>query len=75
MEAVKSAIREVTGLETDPTATGGTSDGRYISPAGAEVVELGPVNATIHQINEQVSIEDLDILSNIYEAVLNKLLV
>ena len=74
VEVVKSAIREITGLDTDPTATGGTSDGRYISPAGAEVVELGPVNATIHQINEQVSVRDLDILSDIYESILNKLL-
>ena len=56
------------------STTGGTSDGRFIAPGGTQVVELGPVNATIHQIDEQVSIADLDSLSHCYERVLGKLL-
>ena len=53
---------------------GGTSDGRFIAPAGAEVVELGPVNATIHKVNECVGVDELDTLSCLYEQVLAGLL-
>ena len=52
LEATKQSIREVTGYDTDPQTSGGTSDGRFIAPTGAQVIELGPVNATIHKINE-----------------------
>ena len=52
-----------------------TSDGRFIAPTGAQVVELGPVNATIHKIDERVRVEDLDTLSSIYENILARLLV
>lgn len=74
VDAVTSAIREVTGTETELSTSGGTSDGRFIAPTGAQVVELGPVNATIHKVDEQVSARDLDLLSEIYERVLVRLL-
>ncbi|MCP5160085.1 MAG: succinyl-diaminopimelate desuccinylase [Hahellaceae bacterium] len=74
VEASVSAIREVTGLDTELSTSGGTSDGRFIAPTGAQVVELGPVNATIHKVNENTSIKDLDALSCIYERILDKLL-
>lgn len=72
--ATQNAIRRVTGRETELSTTGGTSDGRFIAPTGAQVVELGPLNATIHKVNECVSVEDLDVLSAIYEQVLVELL-
>ena len=74
VDAVSSAIREETGLQTQLLTTGGTSDGRFIAPTGAEVVELGPINATIHKIDECVSVSDLDKLQSIYVKVLEKLL-
>jgi succinyl-diaminopimelate desuccinylase len=74
IEATRSAIFEVTGVAAQLNTAGGTSDGRFIAPTGAEVVELGPVNDTIHKINERVRLEDLDTLSTIYERVLEKLL-
>ncbi len=74
VDACKSCIHEVTGLDTELSTSGGTSDGRFIAPTGAQVVELGPINATIHQIDERVSIADLDTLSDIYERILVKLL-
>lgn len=72
--ATQSAIRRVTGRETELSTTGGTSDGRFIAPTGAQVVELGPLNATIHKVNECVSVDDLDVLSEIYEQILVELL-
>jgi succinyl-diaminopimelate desuccinylase len=74
VEAVRGAIREVCGLETELSTSGGTSDGRFIAPTGAQVVELGPLNATIHQIDECVACADLDRLSAIYEGMLARLL-
>jgi len=74
LEATRDAIREVTGYETDPQTTGGTSDGRFIAPTGAQVIELGPVNATIHKVNECVKVSDLEVLANCYERILEKLL-
>ena len=74
VDAVKSAIHAVTGYETALSTSGGTSDGRFIAPTGAQVVELGPINATIHQIDECVSVEGLDTLSIIYENLLENLL-
>ncbi len=71
---VKQSIRRITGLCPESATTGGTSDGRFIAPSGAEVVELGPVNATIHQINEQVSIRDLELLTDIYEDIIESVL-
>ncbi|MCT7941395.1 MULTISPECIES: succinyl-diaminopimelate desuccinylase [Shewanella] len=74
LEATKQSIREITGYDTDPQTSGGTSDGRFIAPTGAQVIELGPVNATIHKINECVSTADLELLTLCYERILEKLL-
>ena len=67
-----AAIKEIIGIDTIHSTGGGTSDGRFIAPTGAETIELGVVNETIHKINECVKVEDLDTLSNIYEKVLEK---
>jgi len=74
VEAAQQAILEVTGEPTQLSTAGGTSDGRFIAPTGAQVVELGPINATIHQVNERVNAEDLNHLSSIYQNILGKLL-
>ncbi len=73
--AVVQAIKEKTGRVPDLSTTGGTSDGRFIAPTGAQVVELGVVNATIHKVNENVRIADIDTLSETYERVMELLLV
>lgn len=74
VNAVQASILDITGRETELSTSGGTSDGRFIAPTGAQVVELGPVNATIHKVNECVKASDLDLLSDIYENVLARLL-
>ena len=74
VDASRAAIRNATGIETELSTSGGTSDGRFIAPTGAQVVELGPVNATIHQINECVKAEELDTLSTVYGDILTQLL-
>jgi succinyl-diaminopimelate desuccinylase len=74
IEAAADAIHEVTGTMPQLSTAGGTSDGRFIAPTGAQVVELGPVNASIHQVNEHVSVEDLERLSLIHQAILRRLL-
>ncbi|ABZ76869.1 succinyl-diaminopimelate desuccinylase [Shewanella halifaxensis HAW-EB4] len=74
LEATKAAIKKVTGTNTDPQTSGGTSDGRFIAPTGAQVIELGPVNATIHKVNECVKVSDLELLTDCYEAILENLL-
>jgi succinyl-diaminopimelate desuccinylase len=73
VEAARTAVKAVTGRPTTLSTSGGTSDGRFIAPTGAQVIELGPVNATIHKINERVSIDDLDCLSQIYQHILVEL--
>ena len=73
--AVKSVIKETTGTDTRLSTDGGTSDGRFIAPTGAQVIELGPVNSTIHKINECVKVKDLDTLSLMYQRILEMLLV
>lgn len=73
VEAARAAVHAVTGRATTLSTSGGTSDGRFIAPTGAQVIELGPVNATIHKVNERVSVQDLDSLSLIYEQVLVEL--
>ena len=73
--AVQMAVREATGLEPELSTSGGTSDGRFIAPYGIDVVELGPINATIHKINEVVSIADLERLERIYFRIAELLLV
>ena len=74
VNAASAAIYAVTGLTTDLSTEGGTSDGRFIAPTGAQVIELGPVNRTIHQINEQVAVADLETLAIIYQRILENLL-
>lgn len=74
VEAVRAAVRDVTGQETELSTSGGTSDGRFIAPTGAQVVELGPINATIHKVNECVDVEALEQLSRMYEGILQHLL-
>lgn len=74
VDACVDSIKAITGLDTELSTSGGTSDGRFIAPTGAQVVELGPINATIHQINERVKAEDLDTLSSLYENILARLL-
>jgi succinyl-diaminopimelate desuccinylase len=74
VDATVAAIRDVTGHDTELSTSGGTSDGRFIAPTGAQVLELGPLNATIHKVNECVDAGDLDVLSNIYEEVLKRLM-
>lgn len=66
LDCCKQAIQQHTGKTPDCSTTGGTSDGRFIAPYGVEVIELGPINATIHQVNECVALEDLEILTEIY---------
>ncbi len=73
--AAQASIKAITGLETELSTSGGTSDGRFIAPTGAQVLELGPVNATIHQIDERVRGKDLDTLSDLYENIMARLLV
>ena len=74
IEAVGDAVELVAGIRPELSTAGGTSDGRFIAPTGAEVVELGPINATIHSIDECVLVADLDRLSAMYEEVIVRLL-
>ena len=74
VDAARHAILAISGIETELSTSGGTSDGRFIAPTGAQVVELGPVNATIHQINECVKAEELDTLATVYRDILTRLL-
>lgn len=74
LDAVRESISETLGVETEASTGGGTSDGRFIAPIGAEVVELGPINATIHKVDECVSVADLDRISTTYERILERLL-
>ncbi|MEO9946399.1 succinyl-diaminopimelate desuccinylase [Paraglaciecola sp.] len=74
VEATQQAIKHCTGRETVLSTAGGTSDGRFIAPTGAQVIELGPVNATIHKIDECVKMSDLETLAEIYEDILQRLL-
>ncbi len=74
VDAVRTAIRTELGRETTLSTGGGTSDGRFIAPTGAQVVELGPLNATIHQVNECVAVADLERLSRVYGRTLDILL-
>ncbi|AZL70255.1 MULTISPECIES: succinyl-diaminopimelate desuccinylase [Pseudomonas] len=74
LDAVASSIKTVTGRETQPSTSGGTSDGRFIATMGTQVVELGPVNATIHQVDERILASDLELLTEIYYQTLVRLL-
>jgi len=72
--AVQTAVRKVTGLDPELSTTGGTSDGRFISPAGADVVEFGAINATIHKANEEIRIADIDRMRETYNEILKQLM-
>ena len=72
--AVRTAVAAVAGREPELSTAGGTSDGRFIAPTGAEVVELGPVNATIHKVDEHVATADLDRLALMYRRLMEELL-
>jgi succinyl-diaminopimelate desuccinylase len=74
LETVREVVREVAGVDPELSTGGGTSDGRFIAPTGAHVVELGPVNASIHKIDEHVRIADLEPLKDLYLALLRRLL-
>lgn len=74
MDAARTSVKAVTGTHCQFSTSGGTSDGRFIATLGAQVIELGPCNATIHQIDERVRAEDLDTLSCIHESILDTLL-
>lgn len=74
VNAATHAIKTVTGVDTQLSTSGGTSDGRFIAPTGAQVLELGVLNASIHQINEHVNVADLEPLAEIYEKILEQLL-
>lgn len=73
VNAVRDAIREESGIETELSTSGGTSDGRFISRICPQVIELGPTNATIHKIDEHIPVADIEPLKNIYRRVLEKL--
>ncbi|MEM9100805.1 MAG: succinyl-diaminopimelate desuccinylase [Pseudomonadota bacterium] len=74
VQAAQEAIHSELGLKTELSTAGGTSDGRFIAPTGCQVVEIGPVNASIHKVNEHVKIDDLDRLKNVYLSCLTRLL-
>ena len=74
IEAAQAAIGEVTGLRAEQFTGGGTSDARFIAPLDTEVVEIGPINDSIHKIDEHVNVEDLDRLSLIYQNTLARLM-
>ena len=73
-EAVSQVVSEETGLTPELSTGGGTSDGRFISPAGTDVVELGPVNASIHKVNEHIRIADLPRLTTMYQRIMELML-
>jgi succinyl-diaminopimelate desuccinylase len=74
VDATVASIRDITGLTAELSTAGGTSDGRFIAPTGAQVVELGPVNATIHKLNEHVLAAALPQLAAIYKGIMTRLL-
>ncbi len=73
-DVASAAIRSITGVEAQLSTGGGTSDGRFIAPYGGELIELGPVNASIHQVDEHIAIKDLGALAHVYENILEQLL-
>ncbi|NJD33964.1 MAG: M20/M25/M40 family metallo-hydrolase, partial [Betaproteobacteria bacterium] len=74
VDAVTEAIREVEGVAPELSTTGGTSDGRFIADICPQLVEFGPVNASIHKIDECIAVADLEPLARIYELTFEKLL-
>lgn len=74
VEKISAAIKEVTGLQTDVSTSGGTSDGRFIADICPQVIEFGPMNASIHKLNENIPVADIEPLREIYQRTLEKLL-
>ena len=74
IDAVSRAVKEETGSAPELSTGGGTSDGRFIAPAGVDVVELGPINESIHKVDEHVNIEDVIVLSGMYRRIMELLL-
>ncbi len=74
LDALRLAVRETVGMEPSLSTAGGTSDGRFIAPTGAEVAEFGPLNHSIHRINECIAVADLDLLAQVYARTLEHLL-
>ena len=70
LKVCQNTIKKVIGISTELSTSGGTSDGRFIAPYGVELIELGPVNATIHKVNESVNVADLDVLADLYYEIL-----
>jgi succinyl-diaminopimelate desuccinylase len=73
-EIVVAVCRDLCGIEPEQSTGGGTSDGRFIAPLGAEVVELGPVNATIHKVDECIDVRELERLPDLYRAICERML-
>ena len=73
VKAVQAAIKDETGLDTELSTTGGTSDGRFIAQICAQVIEVGPPNASIHKIDESIAVADIEPLKNIYRKTLEQL--
>lgn len=74
INATSAAIKQHTNLQTELSTSGGTSDGRFIAPYGVEVIELGPINDCIHQVNEYTSLDELQTLSQIYQSICSEIL-
>jgi succinyl-diaminopimelate desuccinylase len=75
LKTTRQAIQEITGIKPKLSTVGGTSDGRFIAPTGAQVVEFGPCNQSSHQINEHVKVDDLEKLAHVYRRILESLLI
>jgi succinyl-diaminopimelate desuccinylase len=75
VDATIATIRDITGHSPELSTAGGTSDGRFIAPTGAQLVEIGPINASIHKLNEHVLAADLPRLAAIYKGIMGRLLV
>ncbi len=75
VEAAQQAIKSTCNIDTELSTAGGTSDGRFIAPTGAQVIELGPVNDSIHKIDENINIRELDILTDVYTEILHRLMI
>ena len=75
VNAIEQAIQDQLGIQTTLSTSGGTSDGRFIAPLGCQVVEFGPLNATIHQINERVALDDLSQLTQTLKSLFSLLFI
>ncbi len=73
VDATKKAIKTVCNIDTELSTAGGTSDGRFIAPTGAQVIELGPINESIHKIDENIDVIQLEQLTEVYTEILHNL--